>query len=29
MDLEKIKKIEGSVNNLKEKTARIYFLVQY
>ena len=28
MDLEKIKKIEGSVNNLKEKTARIYFLVQ-
>ena len=28
MDLEKIKKIEGSVTNLKEKTARIYFLVQ-
>lgn len=28
MDLEKIKKIESSIENLKNKSARIYFLVQ-
>ena len=28
MDSEKIKKIEKSIENLKNKTAKIYFLVQ-
>ncbi len=28
MELEKIEKIEGSIKNLKDKTAKIYFLVQ-
>ena len=28
MELDKIKKIEGSIQNLKDKTARIYLLVQ-
>ena len=28
MELEKVEKIELSIENLKNKTARIYFLVQ-
>ena len=28
MDLEKVQKMEQSIKNLEDKTARIYFLVQ-
>ena len=28
MDIEKLQKIEGSIENLKSKKSRIYFMVQ-